>query len=522
MGTKTYNNYEDLLTFTRASKGHALRPVSYGTELVTNGDFSDGTTGWILKSNATIAVVNQELEVTVTGSGGGFSDNSQGMTTTVGKIYKVTFDARTGTYSGDFALIINTTAVLYETLSPDMTTYEYIFVADSSDFDLEFARASASTGTVYFDNVSVKEVLFDQPDGTLTLFEHPNNIPRVEYDADGNRLGLLVEEARTNLVTYSEDFTESSWGKFDTTISADATASPDGINNADKIIEGSGSSIHRINTAATIVSGTSYTASAFVKADERSIVLLRTNNGSTDEDTYFDLSSGSITSGSGLISDLGNGWFRVSRTFTASASTTSSFIYQVLLVSSGTTTSYAGNGTSGIYIYGAQLEAGSFPTSYIKTTGSTATRSADVASIPVADFGFNASAGSFVLDASWAGNSPDVSTLVHLGDTSDRHLVYYNNGFYRYQVKSGNVVTVQMVASGSEENDVVAASYKKDSYFFGDGSAINSDTSGDLPTEVLTTLDIGGYSSDNHFNGHIKSIKYYPRQLTSAQLGDLV
>jgi hypothetical protein len=187
------------------------------------------------------------------------------------------------------------------------------------------------------------------------------------------------------LITYSEDFTDASWAKFDVTVSADATTSPSGSSNADKIVEGTGSSIHRVNTAGTIVSGTSYTVSAFFKAAERTRVLVRTNNGSTDEDTYFDLSSGTVISGSGLISDLGNGWFRVSRTFTAAASVTSSFITQFLLVSSGTTTSYTGDGTSGVYIYGAQLEEGSTPSSYTPTNGSTATRAAETLTIPAAN-----------------------------------------------------------------------------------------------------------------------------------------
>ena len=104
--------------------------------------------------------------------------------------------------------------------------------------------------------------------------------------------GTLIEtEARTNLVTYSEDFTDASWGKFDATVSANSAASPSGESTADKFVEGTGSSIHRLTTSTTITSGLAYTFSVFAKAGERNLILLRNNNGSTDEDTFFDLLS---------------------------------------------------------------------------------------------------------------------------------------------------------------------------------------------------------------------------------------
>lgn len=160
----------------------------------------------------------------------------------------------------------------------------------------------------------------------------------------------------------------------------------------------------------------------------------------------------------------------------------------------------------------------SFATSYIKTSGSTATRSADVASLSTSAFGYNPEQGSFVMNVKWSGNYPDVSAVVHLGDASDRHLVYYNNGGYRYQVKSGNTVQAQMVAVAQNEDDVLVMSYKANSFYFGDGAQVSLDSAGLLPDITITSLDIGGYSGDNQFNGHIKSIKYLPRQLTQSQL----
>jgi hypothetical protein len=69
----------------------------------------------------------------------------------------------------------------------------------------------AKASTVVLDNISVKEVIFDRATDPLVLFNHPTNVPRIEYDANGNRRGLLIEEARTNLVPYSEDLSNAAW-----------------------------------------------------------------------------------------------------------------------------------------------------------------------------------------------------------------------------------------------------------------------------------------------------------------------
>ena len=223
--TKQFSNYSDLITFTRASKGHALRPVSYGDELVENGTFDSTPTGW-LPANSTLASVAEELVVTNSvASQYGFC--YQGVPTAVGKLYLFTIDI-TATSSnaiiriGDDASGNLNKKEDVNRVGPD--SIRSLFVATASTTYIRLGNyVNTLNATSNFDNVSVKEVLFDQPDGTLTLFEHPDGVPRVEYDADGNRLGLLVEESRTNLVTYSEDFSNSYW------TTASITPSPNGI-----------------------------------------------------------------------------------------------------------------------------------------------------------------------------------------------------------------------------------------------------------------------------------------------------
>lgn len=123
-----------------------------------------------------------------------------------------------------------------------------------------------------------------------------------------------------------------------------------------------------------------------------------------DDGSVFDTSTrGTPTTSDYRVQDAGNGWWRLS-VITSSDGGSVNF---TVGISDGTSinsfdcVSFAGDGTSGIYIWGAQVEEGSFPTSYIKSnSGSTTTRSADVASIPVADFGWSKSMGAFVIEGS--------------------------------------------------------------------------------------------------------------------------
>lgn len=178
----------------------------------------------------------------------------------------------------------------------------------------------------------------------------------------------LVEVCPWNLVEQSETFENASWLKFDASATANATTAPNGTTTADKFVEGTGSSIHRFNQGLSIESGQSYTFSVYAKASERTRILLRTNNGSADQDTYFDLTNGTIISGTGTIESVGDGWYKVSRSLTATTSVSSNFITQLLLVNTGTNTSYTGNGTSGLFVWGAQLNIGSTAKPYFPTT----------------------------------------------------------------------------------------------------------------------------------------------------------
>jgi hypothetical protein len=256
-----------------------------------------------------------------------------------------------------------------------------------------------------------------------------DNRPRFDHDpVTGQSLGLLVEEARTNLLLRSEEFDVSPWGPTRASITANVTATtaPDGTNTADKVVEDTtASATHIIAQAVSYTSGVTYTISIYAKAAERTAFNLRASTQSTfPGEAILDLAAGTVmnVNGTGGIVPVGNGWYRCSVTATASANgTTGTGLY----IRNGGTLSYTGDGTSGIYIWGAQLEAGAFPTSYVRTVDAQATRAADVASITGSNFsGWNNAAGGTILARYSAGgwktnNTPPTDPLNLRKDVSD-------------------------------------------------------------------------------------------------------
>jgi hypothetical protein len=204
-----------------------------------------------------------------------------------------------------------------------------------------------------------------------------NNEPRIDFLND-SKGALLLEPSRSNLVTYSEEFDNGAWSKTRSSIDANQIISPDGTLNADKIIENTDNNSHQLSRT-TSVTAQDYISSVFIKKGERKKVRLRFDNTLTLRYAEFDLENGVVDLESNSIASIenyGNGWYRCSIKVTATATT---FFTVIQLLSDNGDLSYQGDGTSGVYIWGAQLEQGSYATSYIPTQGSIGTRVDDAA-----------------------------------------------------------------------------------------------------------------------------------------------
>ena len=233
-------------------------------------------------------------------------------------------------------------------------------------------------------------------------------LPRVGHhiyngDAWANEGVLHESEARTNLVTYSNDFTDASWLKTRAVISANNTTSPSGATDATLIIPQSGGWAGVTFPSISITSGTTYTGSIYAKAGEYS--WLQIGGSSPRFAATFanvNLSNGSLgNSNIGVIvTPVGNGWYRITLTAVASQSTTGNPFFVAVYdtdVSSRLPDS-PNDGTSGIYLYGTQFEQGSTPSSYIPTSGSTVTRAAETLTVPSANLPYSSTNMSIQMD----------------------------------------------------------------------------------------------------------------------------
>lgn len=210
----------------------------------------------------------------------------------------------------------------------------------------------------------------------------------------------LESAAATNLVTYSEDFTDASWAKDNSSITANIAVAPDGATTADKILEDSSTALHVVRQVYSATAGTTYSISKFAKADERELFVIGAYSTTPNvASAVFDLTNGDIEVAahengnivdavSATIDRVGD-YYRCTLTFTSTFSQNLSVFsgptLRTTTVSDATDYGYAGDGSSGLIIWGAQRETGSIPTSYIPTSGATATRSAETLTIAAAD-----------------------------------------------------------------------------------------------------------------------------------------
>jgi hypothetical protein len=174
----------------------------------------------------------------------------------------------------------------------------------------------------------------------------------------GESLGLLIEEQRTNLLVRSEEFDDAAWTKTGVSVTTNTIVSPDGNLTGDKVVESTATSTHQVTQNITATSGVTYTATLYAKKAE--IDVITTDFAGVLFGTY-NLSTGVATLGAGnannvpvsaSMTNVGNGWYRCVSVWTRVGATASSDLRFSLRQS----TSYTGDGYSGIYIWGAQLE----------------------------------------------------------------------------------------------------------------------------------------------------------------------
>jgi len=353
-----------------------------------------------------------------------------------------------------------------------------------------------------------------------------DNVARFDHNpVTSESLGFLVEEQRVNLLTYSEQFDDASWTKTNSTITANAIVAPDGTLTGDRFVEDTATGEHSFGKSNAFTSGTVYTQSIYVKAAGRTLVRVGAGNVATwGASVIVDLTTGAITNntaGTAAVQNAGNGWYRISITGTALA--TASTSVAVRLVSTGTTTSYTGDGFSGVFLWGAQLEAGATPSSYIPTVASQVTRAADAPSMTGANFSswFSQGEGTLYAEARLASTTGRLGTLSVDGNAlTNGILLDISNGNFRtegFYNSSGqwNISSAGYVASTDVKQAIV---YQTNNVaLFANGSQRSStDVSALIPNDI-NRFEIGGFGTAKT-NGHIRKLSFYPKALTAANL----
>jgi hypothetical protein len=354
------------------------------------------------------------------------------------------------------------------------------------------------------------------------------NLPRFDYNSLTLQCkGLLIEEARTNLFLYSNQFDQFPWAVGDATISVDTTISPLGVQNADTLTEAANNSVHFLFATSPLQPAGTYTYSIYVKPNGRTKFRLQQND-TVAYAVLFDLIAQTVTpiagGATGVIEPVKDGWFRCSMTY---VTTVPIFLTNVVyLANSGGSISYLGDGVSGLHLSAAQLELGAFATSYIPTVASQVTRNPDIVSMTGTNFSswYNASEGALSFEGSILADQG--ATTVDFSQISDG-------------VSNSNVISLGMfgvafpflqVINGTTQANIglgtltVGATFKmvgayKLNSFAGalNGGAAATDVSGSIPTG-MTQIGLGNRLSGAYMNGHARRFMYWPQRLTNAEV----
>ena len=472
-----------------------------GGEEIEDGNFPLPNTEWTLDSEWSISSNKANYDNTGTGS------IVQNITFDLSKEYKIKFSISDFTTSHRFDIYTGVSYIKTSTIDSE-TSYTIYFQGDGGTY-IRFRGLSRESFSL--SNVSVKEVARD-------------NVPRIDYTGGGCP-HILAEPQRTNLVTYSEDFTEYSISttNLDTPTIVSIT-NPTGVNSAGLLNINNGVSASKFIYLAISTSSSIHTQSIFVKYVDRQWLQLL--SGGTSHYANFDIQNGVVgntSACSSTIEDYGNGWYRCTTTLDSAATPTN---LAIAVIDDNTATRLtASTGTGSYYLFGSQVEQGSYATSYIPTSGSTVTRNQDQFSRDGIGSLINSTEG--VLFVEMAALSDDLTNRI-LGMSDG---TFNNSVLLRYasvsnritaQVRLGGVYQCTLNYSVTDVLDFhkIAFKYKVNDFaLWIDGVERATDTSGDI-LSGLDELSLS-VSSSNEFFGKIRQLQVYNTALTDAQLTSL-
>ena len=506
------------------SEGLIERVGYYGSELVTNGDFSNGTNNWsFTDANGQVGSYfsrNEVCEIDFTNTSTIYASQSSILSNS--KSYKITLDyyipstnasanyiqVRLGTTSSTSALTPNLNVL------DNWTSATLYGVSNGTDLYI-YTPSGAIGDKFYIDNVSVVEITGDRA--------------RLNYEIEGGLVNtkpsLLLEPQSTNLVTYSEDF--SQWvvdGQ--ASISSNSIISPDGTRNSDKLIAGTTSGRQAIKFSVSQTGNLAF--SIFAKKEEYSAIQL-SDAQNASAFANFNLETGVVGS-TGVYTasmvDMGNDWYRCIITWNASVAINAIRVGIVTTATSARVEQFAGNGINGLYIYGAQLEQLSYATSYIPTNGSTQTRAAETCNGAGTSSILPSEEGILYAEIA-ALESPTTSALdisISNGATTNYvRLEYYTDGKIYGTIYDGSFAAGSATVTQTNFNKI-AVQWKSSGSKFALNGVITDFTGKTFSANTFNTLQFAaGNGTSAPYYGKIRDIRVYnTKEMTDSEVDILL
>jgi hypothetical protein len=340
--------------------------------------------------------------------------------------------------------------------------------------------------------------------------------------------GLLVEGARTNLLTYSQAFDDAAWSKVQSSVNANVVTAPDGTLTADTFLDALGQTYAEISESVNFALSGNYVLSIFAKQGTRRYVFMALPSAQfgSNVDAYFDLQDGVVKSTgasavSASIQTLANGWCRCILVGNATSTGSGSlFVYHVN--ASGDSVFYTGDGAGSLYLWGAQVEAGAFASSYIATIASAVTRAADEVTASLtsvvypaslyAEFARNGDTGTaegvLQVDASSRAQRANINV-----SSSDTLSATARGGANDGDAAVSGAITVGAITKGAGRiavNDVQAARA---------GTLATADTAASVPTSSPDTVRFGDFGATATYSSlYLRRAAVISSALTDTQL----
>lgn len=411
-------------------------------------------------------------------------------------------------------------------------TYTFASASGSAGVTIQDANSYVpytgnGTGDIYLWGAQLEQVTYQTTPSTYNATTASAYYgPRFDYDpVTLAPKGLLVEEARTNNLLYSNTFSATAWGVSNIAVTNNTSTAPDGTSTA-STFTASGASASRYVFSFNSITAAASTASFYMKAGTNQFAQIFFSGDGTSY-ANFDLINGTVGSTAGTatasIVSVGNGWYRC---IAVNSSTAVNGAGIAIIPAANSVRIAASTLTTTILVYGAQLEAGAFATSYIPTVASQVTRSADVATMTGTNFSswYNGTEGTFVVKSipqkpTLAAGTPRLFTASD-GTENNRVMVDFPSTNARGIVSTGGINQALLtIAYTANININLGLAYKANDFAFAkDGGSPATAASGTVPSG-LTTMQIGATSTNtNQFSGCIQRVTYYPQRLPNNTL----